>query len=313
MSAVEPSWDLYRTFLAVLREGSLSAAARVLGLAQPTVGRHIDALEQALGVSLFIRSQTGFEATEAAQALEAYADTLASTSAALLRAASGLGREGAVELHGTVRLTASEIVSAEVLPPILARLRRDHPGISLELAVSNRIENLLRREADIAVRMTRPEQDALIARRIGNIELGLHAHKSYLKRHGTPSTWKDLADHTLIGIDQETAYTRSLRPLLGGLQRDDFSVRTDSDLVQLATVRAGLGIGVCQVRLAERSTSLVRVLPKLFSIQLDTWLAMHENLRSNPACNAVFNALAEGLGDYVEGRRTTKASATTPE
>lgn len=313
MSTSEPTWDLYRTFLAVLREGSLSAAARGLGLAQPTVGRHIDALEQALGVSLFVRSQTGFQPTEAAQALETYAETFASTSAALLRAATGLGRETMAELRGTVRITASEIVSAEVLPPILARLRRDHPGIALELAVSNRIENLLRRDADIAVRMTRPEQDVLIARRIGNIELGLHAHKSYLKRHGTPSSWKELGSHTIIGIDQETAFTRSLRPLFGGMQREDFAVRTDSDLVQLAALRSGLGIGVCQVRLAERNASLVRVLPKLFSIQLDTWLAMHENLRSNPACSAVFNALAEGLGDYIEGRRNTRGSATTPE
>lgn len=313
MSTSEPSWDLYRTFLAVLREGSLSAAARALGLAQPTVGRHIDTLEHALGISLFVRSQTGFEATEAALALEAYAETLASTSSALLRAASGLGRDAPADVQGTVRITASEIISAEVLPSILAKLKREQPGIELELAVSNRIENLLRRDADIAVRMTRPDQDVLIARRIGNIELGLHAHKNYLKRHGTPASWKDLASHTLIGIDQETAYTRSLRHLLGGLQRDDFSIRTDSDMVQLASIRAGSGIGVCQVRLAERTASLVRVLPQLFSIQLDTWLAMHENLRTNPACNAVFHALAEGLADYVEARRPTRSATTAPE
>ena len=305
MTIAEPSWDLYRTFLAVLREGSLSGAARALGLTQPTAGRHIDTLEQMLGLALFVRSQTGFEPTEAAIALAPHAETLASTSAALLRAASGLGSGVPQEIRGTVRVTASEIVSGEVLPPVLARIRRQYPHIAIELAPSNRIENLLRREADIAVRMQRPEQDVLIARRIGNIEVGLHAHRSYLKRCGTPSAWKDLADHTLIGIDQETGYTRSLRHLFGGLQRDDFQIRTDSDITQLALIRAGIGIGACQVRLAERHGALVRVLPELFSLQLETWLAMHENLRSNPACQAVFTALAEGLTEYAADHSTT--------
>jgi len=305
MTNTEPSWDLYRTFLSVLKEGSLSGAARALGLTQPTVGRHIDALEEMLELSLFVRSQTGFAPTEAANALAVHAETLAATSAALLRAASGLGQSGPQEIRGTVRVTASEIVSVEVLPTILAGIRRQYPHITIEMAPSNRIENLLRREADIAVRMQRPEQDVLVARRIGNIEVGLHAHRSYLKRCGTPSSWKDLAGHTLIGIDQETGYTRSLRHLLGGLQREDFHMRTDSDVMQLAWIRAGIGIGACQVRLAERHGALVRVLPELFSLQLDTWLAMHENLRSNPACQAVFSALAAGLGEYAADHSTT--------
>jgi DNA-binding transcriptional LysR family regulator len=305
MTNAEPSWDLYRTFLSVLKEGSLSGAARALGLTQPTVGRHIDTLEQMLELSLFVRSQTGFEPTEAAASLATYAETLAATSAALLRAASGLGHNSPQDIRGTVRVTASEIVSVEVLPPILAGIRRQYPQIAIELAPSNRIENLLRREADIAVRMQRPEQDVLIARRIGNIEVGMHAHRSYLKRCGTPSSWKDLSGHTLIGIDQETGYTRSLRHLFGGLQRDDFHMRTDSDVTQLACIRAGIGIGFCQVRLAQRHGALVRVLPELFSLQLETWLAMHENLRSNPACQAVFTALAEGLADYAADHSTT--------
>ena len=304
MANAEPSWDLYRTFLAVLKEGSLSGAARALGLTQPTVGRHIDSLEQMLGLSLFVRSQAGFGPTEAAIALAPHAEALASTSAALLRAASGLGQQGPEKMRGTVRVTASEVISVEVLPPILAGIRRQYPHMAVELAPSNRIENLLRREADIAVRMQRPEQDVLVARRIGNIEVGLHAHRSYLKRCGRPSSWKEMAEHTLIGIDQETGYTRSLRHLLGGLQRDDFQIRTDSDVTQLACIRAGIGIGACQVRLAERHGALVRVLPELFSLQLDAWLAMHENLRSNPACQAVFTALAEGLSEYAADHST---------
>jgi DNA-binding transcriptional LysR family regulator len=299
MTNTEPSWGLYRSFLSVLKEGSLSGAARALALTQPTVGRHIDALEQALGLALFTRSQTGFIPTEAAHELEPYAETLAATSSALRRAASGIGRDGERGIHGTVRITASEIISAEVLPAILAKLSRSHPRIQVELAVSNKLENLLRRDADIAVRMTRPEHEALIARRIGNIEVGFHAHSSYLKRRGTPQTWDDMANHTLIGVDHETAYTRAMRAQFGGPPHDAYHLRSDSDLVQLAAIRAGIGIGVCQAGLARRHGALVRVLPSEMSIQLDTWLAMHENLRSNPVCGAVFSALAEGLTAYV--------------
>jgi DNA-binding transcriptional LysR family regulator len=301
MDSTEPDWDLYRSFLAVLREGSLSGAARALGLTQPTVGRHIDALEQALGLSLFTRSQSGFIATDDAHALQPYADTLAAASSALLRAASGLGRGADAQLQGTVRVTASEVVSVEVLPPILAQLRITHPGLTIELAVSNRMENLLRRDADIAVRMQRPEQDVLVARRIGNIDLGFHARRDYLERHGTPRSWEELARHTLIGIDSENAFTRKLQPLLSGLAGCHYAVRSDSDLVHLASIRAGLGIGICQVRLAARDPALVRVVPELLTIPLDTWLAMHENLRANPACAAVYSALAGGLDDYING------------
>ncbi|WP_373986872.1 LysR family transcriptional regulator [Duganella sp. BuS-21] len=301
MNSTEPDWDLYRSFLAVLREGSLSGAARALGLTQPTIGRHIDALEQALGLSLFTRSQSGFIATDDAHALQPYADTLAAASSALLRAASGLGRGAEAQLQGTVRVTASEVVSVEVLPPILARLRASHPGLTIELAVSNRMENLLRRDADIAVRMQRPEQDVLVARRIGNIDLGFHARRDYLERHGTPHSWEELARHTLIGIDSENAFTRKLQPLLSGLAGCNYAVRSDSDLVHLASIRAGLGIGICQVRLAARDPALVRVVPELLTIPLDTWLAMHENLRANPACAAVYSALAAGLDDYING------------
>lgn len=299
MTSAEPNWDLYRSFLAVLREGSLSGAARALGLTQPTVGRHIDALELALDLSLFTRSQSGFIATDAAIALQGHAETLASASSALLRAASGMGRGEDQRIEGTVRITASEVVSVEVLPAILARLRGSHPGIAIELDVSNRIENLLRRDADIAVRMHRPEQDVLIARRIGNIDLGLHARKDYLERHGTPRTWDEMSRHTLIGIDRETAFTRKLQPLMGGLSAGAYALRSDSDLVHLASIRAGLGIGICQVQLARRDPQLVRVAPELLTIRLDTWLAMHENLRGNPACAAVYAALGDALTEYA--------------
>ncbi|HTN67631.1 MAG TPA: LysR family transcriptional regulator [Burkholderiaceae bacterium] len=297
MTDDEPGWELYRSFLGVLRAGSLSGAARALGLAQPTVGRHIDALERAVGFALFTRSQLGFTPTEAALALRPYAETLAATTSALLRVAASQGA-GA---RGTVRIAASEVIGIEVLPPILAALRAAYPKLVIELTLSNRIEDLLRREADIAVRMLRPQQEALVARRIGDIELGLHARQSYLDRHGTPASWAELRSHALIGFDQETAFIRSLRPHLGMLRREAFALRTDSDLAQLAAIRAGYGIGVCQVGLARRDAALVRVLPELFSLRLDTWLAMHEDLRDSPRCSVTFAALGAGLTEYISG------------
>ncbi|MDE2604797.1 MAG: LysR family transcriptional regulator [Burkholderiales bacterium] len=272
------AWDLYRTFLGVLTEGSLSGAARALGITQPTAGRHIAALEKSLGVALFTRAQTGLLPTEAALALRGHAEDMRSTAAALRRAAGSHG-EG---VRGTVRISASEIVGVEVLPAILAGLREAHLELKIELVVTNRVQDLLRQEADIGVRMTRPRQEALVARRIGDIPVGLHAHPDYLARHGTPKTLDDLSRHTLVGFDQETAFIRAARK-------------------QLALVRAGCGIGMCQVPLARREPRLVRLLPRQFTFRLETWVTMHEDLRGSPRCRAAFDALAQGLRRYIAG------------
>ena len=291
----EPNWDLYRSFLAVLDAGSLSAAARELGLAQPTLGRHIEALEQALGYALFVRSQHGYLPTEAALQLKPYAQSLAATANALLRAASGK----ADQARGTVRVTASEIIACEVLPPILARLHEQYPDLQIELAVSNRVQDLLRREADIAVRMISPAQEALVARRIGAVTLGLHAHRDYLARRGTPATLADLPMHALIGFDHESAFIRSIKHHLGDLTRAMFAFRADSDLAQLAALRAGFGIGVCQTSIAARDPALVPVLAQAFAFEREVWLAMHEDLRDSKRCTVVFSALADGLASYI--------------
>ncbi len=206
MTTSEPSWDFYRTFLAVLHHGSLSAAARDLGLTQPTIGRHIDALEEAVGAELFTRSQQGLLPTDAALALKPYAETLASTTAALLRVASG-SRDN---VSGTVRISASEVIGVEVLPPILAGLQAAHPDLVIELSASDAVEDLLQREADIAVRMVAPTQDALLARRIGIVSLGLFAHRNYLERYGEPKSIGQLRQHKLIGFDRQTAFTRAM-------------------------------------------------------------------------------------------------------
>lgn len=288
-------WEFYRSFLAVLREGSLSGAARALGITQPTAGRHIDRLEEALGLVLFIRSQTGFLPTEAARALQPHAEAMEGAALALARTAASQG-EG---VSGVVRVTASEVIGIEVLPAIVAALREQYPRLKIELVMTNRVQDLLHREADIAVRMAPPQQEQLIARRIGQLELGLHAHPDYLARHGTPLTAEDLLQHAQIGFDQLTPFIRMATRKLPGIARENFALMTDSDVGQLALIRAGAGIGFCQVPLARRQPALVRVLPDQYTVMLDTWIVMHENLRASRSCQAVFAALADGLQAHL--------------
>jgi DNA-binding transcriptional LysR family regulator len=287
----DPDWSLYRTFLAVVEEGSLSGAARRLGLTQPTTARHIDMLETAFGAELFLRSQRGLIPTDLAQSLKPFAETLASTAAALMREASG--SEGAV--RGVVRVSASEVIGVEHLPPILARLRRQYPELVVELVVSNAVDDLLQQQADVAVRNIEPTQDALVARHLPAVQLGLHARADYLEQRGTPQTIADLAHHDLIGFDRETPAIRALLKRYPAFGRDAYALRADSDLAQLAAIRAGFGIGLCQARVGRRDPDLVRVLADAVSIDLGVWVVMHEDRRKSARCRAVFEALIEGL------------------
>jgi DNA-binding transcriptional LysR family regulator len=292
-------WELYRSFLGVLNQGSLSGAARELGVAQPTIGRHVAALEKSLGLALFTRSQTGLLPTEAGQSLRTYAESLQSTVAALERAAASQGSG----VSGSVRITASDVMGVEVLPPIIARLRDKHPELAVELALTDRVQDLVRRESDIAVRMMRPRQELLVARRAGQIVLGLHAHQDYLSRRGTPKNIADLAHHALIGFDETTAFIREAGRSFSAWRREAFSLRTDNNLAQLALIRSGAGIGVCQAAIAQRDNRIVRILPKQFALPLETWITMHQDLRNSPRCRVTFDALVKGLQQHIESIR----------
>lgn len=303
MSNRDPDWGLYRSFLAVLEHGSLSAAARALALTQPTLARHVESLEAALGVALFVRSQQGLSPTAAALALRPYAEQLAATAAAMLRAASGHDGPADGPVSGTVRVTASAIIGAEVLPAVIAALQERHPGLAVELVASNAVGNLLRRDADIAVRNVEPAQDALVVRRLGTVTVGLHAHRRYLDRAGRPRRLDDLHAHSVIGFDRETPEIRSLRRRSEALDRIAglrFALRTDSEVAQLNAIRAGVGIGICQVALARRSAGLERVLAGAFALPLPVFLAMHEDLRATPRCRAAFDGLAAGLRPHLD-------------
>lgn len=286
----EPSWDLYRTFGAVLHHGSLSGAARALGLTQPTVARQIDALEATFGTKLFIRTYRGLSPTEAAARLGPHAQTLIQAAAALVRSASP-----SQQVSGTVRITAGETVGMEYLPPILSSLRRSHPSLNFELSLTDAIEDLSQRKADIAVRMSEPTQKALLARRVRSVEIGLYGHKDYLAERGLPRSWQDLKTHDLVGFDTETPVLRTETEPFQELRRAKFGLRTDSEPAQLAAIRSGFGIGYCQSRVAARAPELVRVMESDLSLSFGMWIAMHSALKTDLACKIVFDALVAGL------------------
>jgi len=298
MARREPSWDELRSFQAALRDRSLSGAARRLGMTQPTLGRHIESLEEALGVALFTRSPRGLTPTGAALNIASHVDDMAAASAALVRAATG---EIAPD-QGVVRVTASEVIGCEVLPPLLASFRAANPGVVIELALNNRNEDLSRRDADIAVRMIRPTQTNLVAQRIGETRIGLFAHRSYLAAFGAPANLEDLNAHLLIGYDRDDRSFRAAGAFGVRIFREGFGFRCDSDLAQLAALRAGVGIGACQENIAKRDPNLLRLLSDRLTISLEVWLVMHEDVRATPRIRRLFDHLARGLTEFVSGR-----------
>jgi DNA-binding transcriptional LysR family regulator len=278
----------------VLEEGSLSAAARRMGLTQPTMRARIEALERALGVILFTRSVRGLVPTEQARALGDSARAMARASEAFVRAASGAPGEVA----GIVRLSVPDFVGVEVLPAMLAGLRRSHPSLIVEIALSNASANLLEQEVDIAVRMHPPRQEALVARKVPPIPLGLFAHVDYLAERGEPRTVADLADHDLIGPDRSPADLAAMIQFLPQIDRARFVIRTDSHPAQLAAARAGLGIGIAQRPVGLRDPHLRQVLPDFPIPALETWIVTHENLRDLPRVRAVFGHLVAAFEAY---------------
>lgn len=287
-------WDLLQSLHAVLEAGSFSAAARIRRLTQPTLGRHIDQLERQLGAPLFLRSPRGLQPTDLAMAFRPHLADMAAAAAAASRDISGIvSGEG-----GVVRVTVSEIVGIEVIPPMMARFREAHPGIQVELTLNNKNDDLTRRDADVAVRMSRPTQNSLVAKKIGELPLGFHATPEYLAAHGTPTTFDELVGHTLIGFDRAYPEIANGIAIDRPITRDLFAYRTDNDVAQLAAIRAGVGIGVCQSRLARRE-NLVPVMPDQFGFKLEIWICMHETLRGSPRMRLMFDHLAKEFAAFV--------------
>lgn len=291
-------WDLFQSLHAVLQAGSLSGAARARGLTQPTLGRHIEALEQQLGALLFLRSPRGLQPTDLALTLRPHLEEMAAAAGAAQRDAFGAA-DGS---SGCIRLTASHVVGAEVLPPILVEFRRKHPQIDIELVLSDHNEDLSRRDADIAVRMARPTQQSLVAKKIGVLGLGFYARPDYVARHGAPKDVDELRAHTVIGFDTFPAGLRELLPPELAVDRGMFGFRSDSNAAQIAALKAGLGVGAC-VHAIGRANGLTRILPDIQVFEMEMWLAMHELQRTSPRMRLMFDHLAEGLAAVVAEER----------
>ena len=290
-------WNLIKSFVAVAETGSLSAAARKLAASQPTLGRHITELEQALGVTLFRRGRRGYQLTEAGIVLYERGQAVAERATAFSLLA--LGSVEAIE--GTVRIAASEVVAAHVLPEITARLGLEEPGIEIAVVASNQVENLLRRDADIAIRMVRPAQNELVARKVTDIPLCACAATSYLARRGRPQTTADIVDHDIVGFDRDDSIIRGFAAFGVTLERSAFRFRCDNQIVYWKAVRAGNGIGFTQRPLANREPFVETLLPELALPPLPVWLAMHRDVRGSLRIRRVADFLHEALKAYSAG------------
>lgn len=289
------AWTLIRSFLAVADTGSLSAAARDTGQSQPTLGRHIRTLEEQAGGPLFERHAKGVSLSPLGQALRPGAEAMREGARQVALAAAGRDERAA----GPVRITASVFVSVQLLPPILADIRRKYPEIEIELTSSDRTENLLFHEADIALRMYRPEQLDMITRHLGELGLGVYASPVYLAHNGTPKTFADVLTHDFIGYDRDDRLIRGFRDAGLEVTRDSFPIRTDDQVAYWALVCAGAGLGIGQRAVAGRDPRVTRILPDAPLPSLPVWLTAHESLRHTPRVARVWDALAEGLSPFL--------------
>ena len=286
----EPDWALLRVFLAVAHCGSLSRAAQQIGSSQPTLSRQMALLEAQVGGALFERTRRGLRLTAAGDALRVPVERMQDHVREWSLAAAGRS----MSLQGTVRLTASEIVSAYLLPEVLRTLRQSHPEIQIELVASNTLENLLEREADIALRVMRPTQTGLVARKLADLPLGFYARRDYIEARGKPSR-ATMHRHDWVGYDRSDQMLRGFRAAGHEVTREFFAFRCDNQIVAWQAVLAGLGIGVGPRRLAELASELVPVLRDVKLPSLPLWLTAHRELRGTPRLKAVFDTLASAL------------------
>ena len=284
-------WGLVRSFLAVLDAGSLTAAARQSGARQPTLSRHVAELESQLGTPLFERTGRGLLPTAAAIAMAESARQMEAGAVALSRSLAGTRSAR----QGHVRITTSQVAATWLLPRVLVQLQRAYPEIEIELVASNQLSDLLRREADIAVRMVRPTQGSLVARKLGELEIVAAAHSRYLAKAPPLRQPADLVAHRLIGYDRDDTILRGFDNLGLKLSRHDFALRTDDQVVYTRLVAEGAGIGFVTGYILPSWPGVVRVLPQLSIPALPCWLAVHREIRSNPLVRTVYDFLAKEI------------------
>lgn len=284
-------WSLVQAFLTVAETGSLSAAARRLGLSQPTLGRKVREIEAALGAELFQRHAKGLALTATGQAMLGPAQAMREAAGRLALVAAGEDRG----LSGPVRITASVVVSHFLLPPVLARLRREEPGIEIDLVASDSSENLLFREADIAVRMYRPGQLDVVTRHVTDLKMGLYCSRPYIEQFGRPTSEEALLALDWVGFDRNELIIRGMAEAGWNVDRGFFKLRTDDQAAYWQLVRAGGGVGVMQQAIGEHDPIVERLMPDLPLPELPVWLTAHEEVRRARRVARVWDALVTGF------------------
>lgn len=290
-TSIKFDWNRARAFLVTAEEGSLSAAARALGMAQPTLGRQVNALEDELGVVLFERVGRGLRLTPSG--LELLEHTRAMGDAAGRVSLTAAGQSHSIE--GKVSIAASEVYAAHLLPPILAKLRHSAPGIDIEIVASNAPSDLRRREADIALRNFRPTEPDLIARKIRDVPARLYATPAYLAQIGNPRTPADLSNAEFINLDDSDMLMKAFNAQGMALTKRNFPLLTESYLVMWALVKQGLGIGILDGNIGDAEPLVRRVLPDFDPLMFPLWLVAHREVNTSRRIRLVFDLLASEL------------------
>jgi len=289
-------WTALRDFLAVADTGSLSRAARRLGVSQPTLTRRMAGLEERLRTELFRRTPRGVELTEAGESILPAARQMEQEAHAALLAITG--RDSA--LAGVVRVTSTEGLGIHWLTPALAKFQQANPEIEIQLLIQNQVLNLLQREADIAVRLSRPQQSDLVGRKVGDMAFGLYASRAYLERSARLATPADLERHRCVAFDETARWVNGPGASIErALSTAAVAYRANSGQAQLAAIRAGCGVGVAARFLADRHAELVQVLPET-EIALEIWLITHPALRRSARMRAVFDFLVQRFEEARE-------------
>jgi DNA-binding transcriptional LysR family regulator len=289
--SVKFDWNKARAFLVTAEEGSLSAAARALGMAQPTLGRQVDGLEQELGIVLFERVGRGLTLTPSGLELLDHVRDMGEAAGRVSMTA--LGQSQALE--GTICISASETYAAVLLPPIIAKLRIMEPGIQVEIVVANHASDLRRREADIAIRNFRPTEPDLIAKKIGDAEAILYATPDYIEKIGNPTKPYDLRHADFVNMDHSGMMLKGLNTLGLGLTEANFPLLTESYLVMWELVRQGAAISILDAHIGDTDPVVRRVLPDLEPLVFPIWLVSHRELTTSRRIRRVYDFLAEEL------------------
>ncbi|MBH1964725.1 MAG: LysR family transcriptional regulator [Comamonadaceae bacterium] len=286
-------WNQLRAFLETAETGSLSAAARKLGLTQPTLSRQVAAIEQRMGVTLFERVGKAMALTPTGLDLLEHARAMGAAAEALSVAATGRSQT----VGGLVSVSATDMVAFYLLSPIVRQLREQEPRITIEVISSDAVSDLLRREADIAIRHVKPEQPELIARLIRQAQANFYASEDWVKTHGHPRSAEEAAHLPFVGADRSGQFLAYLRQNGLPLTEANFSCYSDHTVAHWALVRQGMGIGAMLDKIARETPGMVRVLDDVPPVIFPIWLVTHRELRTSRRIRVVFEALAQGLSE----------------